>query len=130
MLHENVPSFDPSILEMLMSDEYAVQSIVFDAAVLGHPCHRERRLTWLIHKKLVVVGVPSSMPTWSLASIESFFRILECTYHIYAVASDDDLEEELRWCEDRSLSQCCVAEADRILAEGYEHLPAGIVSSR
>ena len=113
-----------------MSNEstwYIIQSVVFNSLRLGHPCFRERRLTWLFHKRMVKTSVP---PTWAEPAVRQFYRSLDCDYHIYAVATEDELEEELQWCESREGSMAQVPSKEIKLPPGSEHVPTSIINSR
>ena len=101
ILHENVPGVNASPiapLQELLSEMYIIQTCVFDSFNLGHAAHRERRITWMLHRKHVV-STPSMH--WSSA-IERFYRELKCSYHIYMIADEEKLNEDLAWCENRS----------------------------
>lgn len=103
ILHENVPGINASTiapLEELLSPMYIIQTCVFDSYNLGHPCHRVRRLTWLLHRSKVIIS--PSVP-WTFA-IERFFRDLKCSYHVYMIADDQQKHEELSWCLSRTNS--------------------------
>jgi site-specific DNA-cytosine methylase len=62
ILRENVQQFAQELLEKFLGDLYVIQSSVFKSAVLGRACDRERRLTWMLHKRHVNVHPRKTWP--------------------------------------------------------------------
>ncbi|CAK0807139.1 unnamed protein product [Prorocentrum cordatum] len=105
ILHENVPEFPVNLLDMMLG-EYLIETIVLSPLALGHPVQRERRITWLRHKKTVTESVPSPMP-WPEFSV-LFHRECDITWHAFFIAEKGDLESELTWAtqKTRSTDRC------------------------
>lgn len=92
ILHENVPQFAVELLAQFFSQEYIIQSSVFNAFELGHACDRERRLTWLLHKAHVrapLINWPGALPL--------FRRRCAMTWEAYLVSEDAEQGRELEW---------------------------------
>ena len=97
ILHENVQQFAPELLDKFLGDMYTIQSCVFNAAVLGHACDRERRLTWMLHKGHVNVSPQNNWPE----SLPFFVRTCTFTWEAYCVSTAEEREEEIRWAAGR-----------------------------
>ena len=93
ILHENVQQFAPELLDKFLGDMCIIQSCVFNAAVLGHACDRERRLTWMLHKGHVNVSPQNNWPE----SLPFFVRTCTFTWEAYCVSTAEEREEEIRW---------------------------------
>lgn len=128
VLHEIVPGKNGSSirpLEKLLADRYIIATVVFDAYKCGHPCHRERRLTWMTHKSKVVVEPSTPWPSYP----EQFYRDLseQCTYHIYMLASDELLRDDLAWCSSRDRGEhkvdCPEQFPEAMINEWFKALP-------
>ena len=89
ILHENVPTFPIELLKANLSDLYCIQSAVVSASALGHACDRQRRFTWMLHKRFVIIHPGRA---WS-TDVERFHRESTLTWQAYLVAS----EEEKMW---------------------------------
>ena len=101
VLHENVPDFEPELLVDLLGDLYIVSSCVVSAAGLGQLAERQRRFTWLLHKKLLLPRVARLVP-WDSAFVERFLRSLETTWRVlFELATEQEIAEEVQWAAKR-----------------------------
>ena len=73
----------------------------------------------MIHKGEVNVGI-KDWPT----DVSSYFRNVDCDYHIYCVATEEELKRDVEWCRARSESLANMPEGTHV-PSGAENLPPG-----
>ena len=97
VLHENVARFDVALLNDLLGEYYVISSVVFDANRLGQLADRERRFTWLLHRRNIQgrQGVPR-LP-WCDDFVQKFHRRLHATWREILLATESEVQEELDW---------------------------------
>ena len=105
-MHENTPEFNHELLVQLLGDIYVeVSSCVVGAVALGTACERDRRLTWLIHKKEINFRVPDAIP-WGDHWLEMFHRQLQtCWEEFFDQGSEAERMVELVWAQERPESR-------------------------
>ena len=115
VLHENVPDFEAQLLQDLLGDLYVVSSCVVSAAKRGQLAERERRFTWLLHKKFFLPRVQQPLVPWDLAFVSHFTRSLETTWRVvFELATEEEIKEEVLWASRRKE---CVSEASEGLLD-------------
>ena len=92
ILHENVSLFPCELLQHLLGDLYIADTAVISACDLGHVCERDRRYTWLLHKKYVTVSPSRSWP----CDVAIFKRHSELTWKAFLVSSEVEREWEVK----------------------------------
>jgi len=97
--HENVPDFDPEILEELLGDIYRVESTIQNSVDYGWPAQRERRWTFLSHRGCV--GNPA-MPVIAWGPL--FHRHVTATWQVFFCAPQHEIDAELEWARSRAAS--------------------------
>ncbi len=107
VLHENVETFPPELLQRLLSRYYVCLSAVTTPSDHGMPVDRHRRLTWLVHKRIIQGGLRvQTVPSWSNSFLEQWYhRSCELNYRIWWALETGDFAEELEWAWKRSSSQ-------------------------
>ena len=101
ILHDNVPEFNVEVLKKIFEDMYIIESIVVCCSALGQPAERRRRLTWLRHKKSVVMTPSKIKESWTDFH-HHFERNCLITWESYfELASEAELESELQWAMER-----------------------------
>ena len=106
VLHENVPEFPVELLQRNLGDLYIIFSVVVNHKRLGNAGTRERRLTWLIHKRVQAARehVRNYVP-WSDDFYNRFSRQCEITYRVFwKLASADEILAEKTWSSNRASS--------------------------
>ena len=98
IIHENVESFPVSMLEFMFQDLYMIMTAILNLVALGFPCRRRRRITIMIHKK--VVRLPTAF--WSDAWIQRYHRQLAISFRKFLFATSQELEKELAWARKRT----------------------------
>eukprot|EP00959_Pyramimonas_sp_CCMP1952_P364532 7633657-Pyramimonas_sp.AAC.2 len=100
MVHENSDHFNIEILESAFSDMYVISSTIICPSQFGWPIRRKRRWTLLLHKRSVAL---------THCTLDNVIALVVkprvCTWHVFMVATDEDVESELRWSASRPASQ-------------------------
>jgi hypothetical protein len=105
ILHENVPEFEAQLLEALLGHIYIITSCVLKNSELGQLVDRDRRYTWLLHKRIINQNTPIPEP-WGPTFISRFHRGLQTTCaEFWDLASADEIEYELQWSCNRKGSR-------------------------
>jgi site-specific DNA-cytosine methylase len=107
ILHENVPEFEPALLERVFGSRYVVSSCLLNSSEFGQLSERPRRFTWLINKKVVMSGIrmPQEL-AWDTAYTTLFRRSLRVTCaQLLTLGSDEEIEGEWRWAARRVTSK-------------------------
>ena len=105
VLHENVPEFEARLLEVLLGHIYIITSCVLKNSEIGQLVDRDRRYTWLLHKRIVNQNTPIPEP-WAPTFTSPFHRTLQTTCaEFWNLAGADEIESELRWSWNRKGSK-------------------------
>ena len=97
IVHENVPSFDPSLLEYLLGSVYVVCSLIIDLVQLGFPCRRKRRITILIHRQCVA----DTISPWTDSLVARCHRRLNLCFRSLLISTQEEQQAELDWAQTR-----------------------------
>eukprot|EP00959_Pyramimonas_sp_CCMP1952_P288809 6040087-Pyramimonas_sp.AAC.1 len=106
VVHENVKDFPIWLLETIFASVYVVSTAILDVANMGFPVNRERRVTIMIHKRLIADYLPRTISQWTWAEFAQWVA-RECgiDFRAFLLASSDELESELAWASSRRSSR-------------------------
>ena len=99
LVHENVKGFDVGLLVAALGNSYIIFSHVSNFADLGFAVTRVRRLTICVRKYLYLKVTFS----WS-DFVNSCRRVTRYSWHDFLRASPEEIEESVRWAENRKES--------------------------
>ena len=102
IVHENVCDFQASFLFALLGSLYVIQSLQVELTAHGFPIRRRRRLTLLVHRRLITAQL-TRIQRWSCDFIALFKRVCRISYHQFLLASESELARELHWAQTRPL---------------------------
>ena len=104
-LHVNVPGFCVDLLTRVLGKLYLVKSCVVTPSDLGAPVERNRRLTWLVHKRVILNNMRvAESPTWDHTFVARYHRQCELTFRFWWSLQTGDHDAEVRWAAARATS--------------------------
>ncbi len=101
IVHENVRGFNPQTLVAVLGAWYVCMSVLLELNCHGFPVRRTRRLTLLVHRRLLRTAI-APIIRWSGAWVEQFKRSCLISFHKFLLATTAEIDSELQWVSTRS----------------------------
>ena len=103
-----MPEFDAKVLDILLGEYYVTWSAILENCKLGQVAMRDRRYTWLLHRRLLDTNMRVERFQWDSKFVAHFERIcgIACDV-LMEVSSDLEVQRELEWASTRPTSRGC-----------------------